>query len=65
MSKINCKKIVGKEADYLLAVKANHKRLLSQIEDVLLPEVARQASDGLLFNEADYQKIEKNFGAVQ
>ena len=54
-------KIVSKEANYLLAVKANHKGLLSQIEGVLLPEITRQASEGILFNEADYQKNREEF----
>lgn len=52
-------KIVDKLADYLLAVKANHKGLLSQIENALLPEVTRQASEGALFNEADYQNKQR------
>lgn len=54
-------KIVSKDADYFLAVKANHKGLLSQIEGALLPEMARQASEGILFNEADYQKSREEF----
>ena len=58
-------KIVSKEADYLLAVKANHKGLLSQIEGALIPEITRQASKGVLFNEADYQKTERSLGVVQ
>ncbi|MGB6139532.1 ISAs1 family transposase [Pseudoalteromonas rhizosphaerae] len=53
--------IVDKQADYLLAVKANHKGLLSQVENALLPEVTRQASEGVLFNEADYHKNREEF----
>ena len=36
-------KRVGKQADYLFAVKANYKRLPSQIENALLPKITRQA----------------------
>jgi hypothetical protein len=42
-------------------VKANHKGLLSQIEGALLPKITRQALEGILFNEADYQKNRKEF----
>lgn len=52
---------MSKEANYLLAVKANHKGLLSQIDGVLLPEITRQASEGIFFNEADYQKSREEF----
>ncbi|MFY8327610.1 Arm DNA-binding domain-containing protein [Pseudoalteromonas sp. ZZD1] len=36
-------------------------RARSRIESALLPEVTRQASDGVLFNEADNQKRKSNY----
>jgi len=42
-------------------MKASHKGLLSQVDNALLPEVTRQASEGVLFNEADYQKNREEF----
>lgn len=53
--------IIDKEADYLLAVKANQKALLKQIESALLPKLAEQAKGGVLFNEADYQRNREEF----
>ena len=37
-------------------MKANHKELLSQIEDAQLLEITQQAYEGVLFNEADYPR---------
>ncbi|KZN44207.1 hypothetical protein N482_17585 [Pseudoalteromonas luteoviolacea NCIMB 1942] len=55
------KEVIDKEADYLLAVKANQKALLKQIESALLPKLTEQARNGVLFNEADYQKSREEF----
>lgn len=55
------KKIREKEADYLLAVKANQRSLFEQVERLLTPEIVRQSQSGALFKEADYQRNREEF----
>ncbi|CAH9061221.1 hypothetical protein PSEHALCIP103_02449 [Pseudoalteromonas haloplanktis] len=58
-------KIVSKEADYLLAVKANHKGLLSQIEGALIPEIIRKRLKGFCLMKQIIKKTERSLGVVQ
>ena len=54
-------KIREKDADYLLALKANQPGLFTQVEKLLSPEITRQAQLGELFKEADYQRSREEF----
>ncbi len=58
-------KIVSKEADYLLAMKANHKGLLSQIEGALIPEIIRKRLKGFCLMKQIIKKTERSLGVVQ
>ncbi|MDB2387165.1 ISAs1 family transposase [Shewanella sp.] len=54
-------KILDKEADYLLALKANQSGLYTQVQSLLGPEISRQCEQGTLFQEADYQRNREEY----
>lgn len=54
-------KILDKEADYLLALKANQPGLYTQVQSLLGPEISRQCEQGTLFQEADYQRNREEY----
>ncbi|KZX00368.1 hypothetical protein JL49_11850 [Pseudoalteromonas luteoviolacea] len=57
-------KILEKEADYLLALRAEMGGLFEQVKQFLLPEVTRQIQSGTLLSEVDYQRGREEFRAA-
>ncbi|CAH9059391.1 hypothetical protein PSECIP111951_02064 [Pseudoalteromonas holothuriae] len=53
-----------KEADYLLALKANQGGLFEQVQQFLMPEVTRQIGSDTLLSEVDYQRGREEFRAA-
>jgi predicted transposase YbfD/YdcC len=56
--------ILKKEADYLLALKANQGGLFDQVKQFLLPEVTLQIESETLLSEVDYQRGREEFRAA-
>ena len=58
------KQIIEKEADYLLALKANQSSLFEQVKQCLQPEITRQIANDSLLSEVDYQRGREEFRAA-
>jgi predicted transposase YbfD/YdcC len=58
------KQIIEKEADYLLALKANQSSLFEQVKQLLQPEITRQIANDSLLSEVDYQRGREEFRAA-
>ncbi|WP_261592952.1 ISAs1 family transposase [Pseudoalteromonas holothuriae] len=58
------KRIIEKEADYLLALKANQGSLFEQVIRLLQPEITRQIASNGLLSEVDYQRGREEFRAA-